>query len=335
MTDTPQGTAGIAEYRLAVERHLSDLPAGLREDLLSGLEEHLAEVAADMEPGMTLNELLGSPETYARELREAAGVERQPLAERLIRGVWGLAVSPITWMQVAADRFTRSAGAGRAGQLRRELKPGWWVLRGIIAGMLVAYFLITAREGTMPIMNNPFVLLPTIGLIALPLVWLSLRLGVRSQRWSRRGRLLTGAAGAALVAIALANFPNHLLRGPEVGPVFYEEHRPRAADLHGEVRDVYVYSENGELLRGVYLFDQNGNPVLLGDPESCPMPPDDPFEEESGSPEFEEQREHHPEYGYQYPLCLPDEQPSEIEPDAGPTLEPTETPEAEPSAEAT
>src|SRR5699024_3484014 len=77
------------------------------------------------------------------------------------------------------------------------------------------------------------------------------------------------------------------------------------------VSDVYVYDENGELLTGVYLFDQHGNPLYLGDPWSC----DDgrvnnPFEQEerestvpdpfasTAEPPLDEGR-----YGYRYPLC--------------------------------
>jgi hypothetical protein len=62
MTHTP---ADAAAYRDAVERHLDALLQEIRLDLAAGLRAHLAEVAAGLRPGETLEHRLGSPEACA------------------------------------------------------------------------------------------------------------------------------------------------------------------------------------------------------------------------------------------------------------------------------
>jgi hypothetical protein len=62
MTHTPTDTAS---YRDAVERHLDALLQEIRLDLAAGLRAHLADVAAGLRPGETLEHRLGSPEACA------------------------------------------------------------------------------------------------------------------------------------------------------------------------------------------------------------------------------------------------------------------------------
>ncbi|HLU29138.1 MAG TPA: hypothetical protein VKZ65_11915 [Glycomyces sp.] len=311
MTDTPQKNADIADYRLAVERHLADLPASIREDLLNGLEEHLAEVAADLEPGVPLSHLLGSPEAYARELRETAEFPRASLADRLRRGVWGMADPSLAWAKRTADKFTGSAGVGEAAEFGRTLRPAWWVLRGLVAAALVTHLFVFGGEAPRRAVLSAGILgFLFVVAIALAFVWLSLRLGIRSRDWGRRGRRLTAAGGIALVAAGVLSFAwiadGFVFRlGPQMGAL-------EAGNETEYVSDVYVYDENGELLTGVYLFDQHGNPLYLGEPWSCDQETaNNPFEREGATPDpfaappLDEER-----YGYRYPLCLDAEEPA-------------------------
>ncbi|MBO3733587.1 HAAS signaling domain-containing protein [Glycomyces niveus] len=64
MTDTPAATAA---YRDAVERHLAALLDEIRRDIAAGLRAHLADTAADLRPGETLEHRLGSPEQCASQ----------------------------------------------------------------------------------------------------------------------------------------------------------------------------------------------------------------------------------------------------------------------------
>lgn len=321
MTDTPQGNSEIADYQLAVERQLLDLPAPIREDLLNGLEEHLAEVSAEREPGVTLEDLLGSPETYARELRETVEVRRERLGDRFRRTV----VEPLAnRTRGAADRFTTSAGMGEAAEARQKLKPGWWVLRGL----LVTFLLVFWFEGQFYGGVSGFMML-VFTAIALLFVWLSIRLGVRSERWGRNPRRILATAGAGLFAVMAWGF--YWGGVPNLGGGVYETGAVSYYDEYEYVTDVYAYTEDGEALYGVYLFDQNGDPLWLGNPDECVTLRENPFEQPTG---YEEPTDYHdtmlPEeetrgdYGYLYPLCdRPAEEPTD-EGSESPTAEPTE-----------
>lgn len=340
MTDTPQTNPDIADYRLAVERHLADLPAPIREDLLNGLEEHLAEVAADLEPGVPLSHLLGGPETYARELRDTAELPKERVGDRFWRGVWRMADPSFAWARGAADRFTGSAGVGEAGEFGRALRPAWWVLRGLIAAALVTHLFVFGGDLLRrAVLSTGIVGFLFVVAIALAFVWLSLKLGVRSQEWSRRNRRLTAAGGIALAAAGVLSF-SWIADGFVYhwsSPVM---HTATENELDDGVSDVYVYDENGELLTGVYLFDQHGDPLYLGEPWSC----DDgrsnnPFEQ--GEREDEAPEDFAPaaeppldegRYGYRYPLCAPVEEQAEEDASEQPSPEPTAE---EPTAEGT
>ncbi|HWS34582.1 MAG TPA: hypothetical protein VN408_17810, partial [Actinoplanes sp.] len=62
----------IAVYVEGVRLALSGLPAGIRDEFLEDLPEHLAEVLA--EGGGSLTDRLGTPEAYAAELSATAGL---------------------------------------------------------------------------------------------------------------------------------------------------------------------------------------------------------------------------------------------------------------------
>jgi hypothetical protein len=65
-------TVTTSSYAEAVGRWLDDLPAATAAELLEGLGEHLAEIGAD--DFASLVDLLGSPDSYAAELRASAGL---------------------------------------------------------------------------------------------------------------------------------------------------------------------------------------------------------------------------------------------------------------------
>jgi hypothetical protein len=65
-------TNGVQSYARAVRDALGDLPPEQAHAVLDGLDEHLAEVVA--EGTVDLEAVLGSPESYAAELRASAGL---------------------------------------------------------------------------------------------------------------------------------------------------------------------------------------------------------------------------------------------------------------------
>lgn len=304
MTDATNRTTEIAAYLVAVERHLADLPEAIREDLLSDLDAHLAEVAADLAPGTTLRDLLGSPEAYARELRETAEVPKERVGTRLRRSLRETAAPATRRIRSWADRYAVSSGSENAAELFERLRPGWWVLRGALAALLLVYLLAVSQYNATGYVVHGSLLwgLFTVAAVLFG-AWVSLRVGMRSQEWGRRRRWWTGAVGVALALYGLYGF-SALFPWYTGG----SSYNATLSSEYAGATDVYVYDADGNLLTGVYLFDQNGNPLWIGDPYACPRVPEDPFARETDweEPAFAEEEPDFVNgelYGYQYPLC--------------------------------
>ncbi|MFG3338996.1 HAAS signaling domain-containing protein [Glycomyces sp. NPDC048151] len=342
MTTTPDRSTEIASYLTAVERHLNDLPTHIRQDLMSELDAHLTEVAADLEPGASLRDLLGSPEAYARELRDTAEVDKERVGTRLRRTVATAVAPAAAKLKAAADRFAVSTGHTDSVELAERLRPGWWVLRGALAGLLAVYLLSAIQFGgpvVYPILESVPLTLFAAGAV-LFFVWLSLRVGTRSRGWGRRRRQWVAVAGAGLVVYAVygLGWPFAWMLGADD----YVETASMDTDPYAYVRDVYAYDENGNLLKGVYLFDQDGNPLWIGDPYSCGIATDDPFATQDpfaaqdpfatestvdmGQVYEEEIASADENLGYQYPLCVPSETEATVPSEGATTPESTMSP---------
>lgn len=341
MTDAPSRTAEIDAYLVAVERHLADLPEAIREDLMSDLDAHLAEVAADLDPGVALGDLLGSPEAYARELRETAEVPRERTGDRLRRGLRETAEPLTRRLRTWADKYAVSTGHADAAEMRERLRPGWWVIRGVLVALLFLYLLAVSQFNASGYYVFGSLLGTLLAVVVVLLgVWASMRIGAKSREWSPRKRWWTG-----LVGVGLAVYAAYGLLWPLTGFVPMSALETAAHDLDQEgsyVTDIQVYDENGDPVTGVYLFDQNGEPLWIGDPWSCEPEEEDPFAtdhratediEGTGFPETAGiDEEPDPDLGYLYPICgTPADGPTEPAPSEPPSEDPTPSGTATPS----
>lgn len=196
----------VEQYAQAVREALADLPAAEREELLEDLPDHLAEVAAEDEG--TLRERLGDPQTYAAELRAAAGLDTHPGRETLRAA---LARSYRNGADLATRLDTglgRAMGYPRVRDLARALRPGWWVLRGWI----VAQLLCDADE-----VHHWHGLVPDAGtsqaggvVITIAAILASLWLGRRTEHASAWPRGIATAVSVALVVWALTVLTGYL-----------------------------------------------------------------------------------------------------------------------------
>jgi hypothetical protein len=201
----------------------------------------VAEVAAD--PGMTLQSRLGPPEEYAAELRASAGIGPGPRRARPRPGamIQELRARP----EVAA-----------ALDFLPELRPGWWVLRGVLFGVVAARLL---GQG-----------LFAGALIAAPAVVLSVLYARRAPSTRSWRTAVIGVNVLALIALGglLLEWPPAGVYYPDVPA--YSPAGPVAQDLQtadGQVLNIYPYDKDGRPLHDVLLYDQDGNPVaLVGDP---------------------------------------------------------------------
>jgi hypothetical protein len=271
MTDTAglETTADVDAYCAAVRTALADLPDDARDELLEDLSDHLTEVLAEGEG--SLRDRLGDPATYAMELRSAAGLEPavEPIA--VPAGVQARILETLRRTSAAVGRLDvrlgRLVGYPRAADLLRGLAPGWWVLRGWIVAQLVC----SQRRGDgwtgfIPPLGNSRLL---GGAVTLALIAVSVLIGRATPRfteWPRRiGYLLS--TGIAVWAVAVL--------APYIGSTHYVfETDPAGATQYigngnGNLSDVYVYDQSGNPVPNARLFDQDGIPVQLGDPD-CP-----------------------------------------------------------------
>ncbi|MCU7729603.1 hypothetical protein ODJ79_38295 [Actinoplanes sp. KI2] len=251
----------ITRYVEGVRHSLAGLAEATRDELIEDLPEHLAEVQA--EGTGTLVDRLGPPEAYASELRGTAGLvggfpDPPPAAFARLHEARDQA-------QRLLDRADRKIGPiigyERARDFLVLLRPGWWVLRGYLIAMAVAYLLSGhTRLG----------LLPRLGdneLVALVLlagcVLVSIVLGKRSPSFARLPRLALHAGTVVLVIFAFSGFVNadDLAREPGYSDVNYGFSDPNP---YSNVNDVYVYDGQGRLVLNAHLYDQDGNPIQLG-----------------------------------------------------------------------
>ncbi|MEU4245261.1 hypothetical protein [Actinoplanes sp. NPDC026619] len=254
----------IEAYVEGVRQALTGLSAEVREEMLEDLPEHLAEVLAEG-PG-TLVERLGTPEAYASELRATAGLvgDFPDPPEPRFPELAELRDNALAMLRDVDVRVGPVIGYEKASDFLRLLRPAWWVLRGYLAAMAIA-FLLGANRGSMG-------LLPRIGdndLVALVLltgsVIVSIVLGRRSADLTRMPRYALRAGTAFLIIFAFAGFES---ADGDARNVPYNDANYDAGTSGGNpysnVNDVYVYDGQGHLVTGARLFDQEGNPIQLG-----------------------------------------------------------------------
>jgi hypothetical protein len=256
MTTVLEDRAGeIARYLEAVREALRDLPLRQRDELLEDLPEHLAEVAAE-EPA-PLADRLGEPAAYAAELRATIGPagERRRLRDRL-RLRWAPTLAALGRLD---RRLGPMIGYASLSDFARLLAPAWWVLRGYIAAMVVVGVLdAEANLGLLPRLGDSTLAgLAILGGFVVGSIWLARRTPGLS-RPVRRGVHL---ASAALVVVGLAGLAGmdanlRWVTDPAYTETYY--------DPYGHVEDVYVFDQDGNLVRGATLRDQTGMPIELG-----------------------------------------------------------------------
>lgn len=223
-------TADVEAYAARVRAALAGLPAADRDDLLADLEDHLAEVAAEG----PLDELLGSPQAYAAELRSSAGL---PAGDGGPRRFQALTDQP--WLRSTLDFLP-------------ELRPGWWVLRGVLVAWIVGLWLGFGYPGVV-----------VLSVLLVPASVLLGRKSVADPRLRWAGIAASVAAVAALLLFfAVVSYANSGIGVEQPYPI------QDPSGLYG-VTNLHPYDKDGRPLTDVQLFDQDGNPVeLTGDVDS-------------------------------------------------------------------
>ena len=238
----------LAGYGREVRRALADLPPTRLEDLLEDLDEHLADVAAEVDG--PLEARLGPPAVYAAELRRAAGLPGPVEVDR---------TAQIDELRDALVRMSRHEAVQSVLAFLPELRPAWWVLRGWLAVVALGY-LSGYRAFVFPfgvLLGPPLILAAVV---------LSVRLGRRAQRRpyvQPQQRLIAAGSNALLALLAVIAFAGLQQRsdvgyagavsspfGPSGGTLTREDGSP--------ITNIYPYAGSGQPLSGVLLYDQDG-----------------------------------------------------------------------------
>lgn len=248
----------ITDYVDRVRAALADLPPALRDELTEDLPEHLAEVAAESDGALV--DRLGPPEVYAAELRAAAGAEpgRRPARLRRLAAARDRAA---TQVRLLDRQLGPLVGHARVADFLRSLRPAWWLLRGWLAALLIGEMTDSGRAGLLPRLEGS--VLGGLVLLAAAVV-ASLWLGRRSDGftgWPRRLHLLGTAVLVVFSFAVLADVHRH------ASSDVYANYQQTSVDRRFDrIEDVFVYDQQGRLIRDAQLFDQNGVPIRLGWP---------------------------------------------------------------------
>ncbi|MFI7071314.1 HAAS signaling domain-containing protein [Micromonospora sediminicola] len=247
----------ITDYVDRVRAALADLPPARRDELTEDLAEHLAEVAAEGEGALV--DRLGPPEAYAAELRSAAGAEPGGRPVRL-RRLSAARDNAVTQLRLLDRQLGPVLGHETVSDFLRPLRPAWWLVRGWLAALLVAA-MTDGQVGLVPRLgtNTSAGLLVLIGAVVASVWW-----GHRSAGLTGWPRRLHHLGTAALLLFSVAVLAEVDQRAGGGSPADYEQ---VAVDRrYDRIEDVFVYDQQGRLIRDAQLFDQNGVPIRLGWP---------------------------------------------------------------------
>ena len=257
----------VTRYLDRVRALLVDLPADEREELLDDLAVHLREVAAETDE--PLEQALGTPAAFAAELLASSGHADAARRRRPWPEVAGLDRARRRW-----GHLRRSAASRWVRALLPELVPGWWVLRGYLAVMLLSE-ITNDRSGSFPVpgIAGSHIL----GLVAVSgAIFASVQLGRRNA--GRRRPLWVWGLDAVVALGALSTL---LALGANAdGYVYFDDvHQTGTGALsHPDgtpITNLYAYDADGRLLDGVLVYDQEGTPVAVAEDDGATLSSDE------------------------------------------------------------
>jgi hypothetical protein len=233
--------AQIADFARRVRAALSDLPDEEVDELTDGLEADLAEGFAE-----DLRRELPDPDAYADELRTAAGFPRpEPTARRRL--------SPAeTWTDLVSRLGGNPAGSAVLDFLE-AVRPVWWVARGLV---VTGWLIILGGRGGVPVPRDVGEWTLAVLLVVASVQWSRAR---SRGTWGRRALVGANLVAALAVVPLVAEIANQSVSWDEVGASGYEG---SGLVLDGEmVSNVFAYDAQGNPLKDVQLFDQDGDPL--------------------------------------------------------------------------
>lgn len=245
MTETlAYSASAVRDYVTQVRVALADLSPEDVDDLTGGLEADLGEHLAERPLDSDLTTILGTPQTYAAELRAAAGLPTAPAPARI----------SLSWQATAALRNLGARLLARFPWLA-DLRTPWWLARGFVLGVVMSAVLLSASR-------QAEVLVGVVG-AALSFAW-----GRRSVARGPRRPLAFGLVTAVNIVAVLALVPvAFMMTGPDVQ---YVSDTPQPASSGPGVwvnsepaTNLYAFDAKGNRIDNVRLFNQYGQAVTV------------------------------------------------------------------------
>jgi hypothetical protein len=249
----PTTSAQAHAYLTAVAAHLADLPEGDRAELLEDLTMHLVALEEEHDE-RSLEARLGTADSYAAELRAAAGLPARASS-------W---VGVSTRLRTAVQRARGSRLARETSDFLPQLLPAWWVLRGYLLVLLPCLAGVSgARDFPVPAPAGSHALGVVLVLVA---TVASVALGRR-----KLPRLVVPVVVLVDLALVVAS-ANVLASAPERLTVHRYRYVNGQNPFHDSplvsagrpVTDIYPYTLAGAPLTDVLLYDQDGRPLETG-----------------------------------------------------------------------
>lgn len=235
----PGTPVDVRAYVARVRAALSDLPADDLDELTQGMEADLTELA---EESGNIRARLGTPESYANELRAAAEMpprasgRRDPLAPAL-------------------EQWHRTRATILAKPWMRDARIAGWVVRGIVLAWVIANIL-----GGFQLRNNLWLWVAG--------AWLSFWVGRRTLGIHGGPRVILTAVNLfAVLAGLLAVAPDQFYRQSAATEYVQVQAPVDGLNIDGTpVTSLTVYDTAGRQVDHPRVFDQNGN-LLIPVPE--------------------------------------------------------------------
>jgi hypothetical protein len=237
--------SSIPDFAASVRLELRDLPKSVIEELTGDLEASLQERRQDEGE----NFQLGSPNEYAAELREAAGMGPRPVSKTRF-GSKAMLSAVESWLR----KYQLTNAILEFGT---SVKPLWWVLRATLAwGLFSGFYPNSVTD---------------LALLVL-LVFLSVQWG--RKKWFT-GKFFDSILLPLNVVAVLLLAPSSVLISNAVNTAVNTQQVMQEWSVNSglvyngkSVTEVNAFDSAGAEVKGLIFRDQNGTPLEIGIPLS-------------------------------------------------------------------
>ncbi len=256
MTATIDLDLQVREFAEAVRLELADLGADEVDELTDGLEADLSEQAGDSE-GFTL----GDPADYASELRSAAGLpERVSSRPSISESI--SSQSTRIWRGFVGSVRSSKLGASVLDFLA-SIRPVWWVARALLGAFLISQ--LAGRGWNVGAFN--FFTVATLLVISVQWgrgLWMP-------RLWFRVVRTLANVLAVLVLPFALIAGMSYVTTY-NYFQTYQTDSAPAGLSRDGrQVTNIFAYDSDGNPVKGVQLFDQDGKALSVRTDSTSPF----------------------------------------------------------------